>query len=402
MRNPIILPRDHLLVKLLLRHLHTKRAHCGYKSLIHKARRKYWIIGVRSSHFKVYHLQETSEETAGPANGADPVFTSGSRFSSFFQHCHWHVWTLAHQAQSEVSERSSGRNIHLHDNKGSSLGTCQWQNIWCISDGVPSFRELAWSPECLLVWLWYKLCWCTSLLTGNYAELEHSQNSKCSIRTATNGYGIYLMRAIKMVSWKLSSSLSGKVSMLPARVKPLPKSNGEHFCRRPLTSLTDVLCIQVLTTSGKVLLSHQTIFYGSSSSTTSTRTWRKDQPQTSSKKYPRSGKWILEMLDAVLRTKSLTTKQVVPYQRKCWSWWFSFGVGPESETITMEPGSCRCHVSRKRWPGQEGENQDPVWWTWQTNPQVVSHSNQRGTECLIKSRQRNNEHYCYFLINFFF
>jgi len=48
MRNPVILQRDHLLVKLLLRHLHTKRAHCGYKSLIHEARRKYWIIGVRS------------------------------------------------------------------------------------------------------------------------------------------------------------------------------------------------------------------------------------------------------------------------------------------------------------------------------------------------------------------
>ena len=48
MRNPVILPRDHLLVKLLLRHLHDKRGHCGYKSLIHEARRKYWIIGVRS------------------------------------------------------------------------------------------------------------------------------------------------------------------------------------------------------------------------------------------------------------------------------------------------------------------------------------------------------------------
>ena len=48
MRNPVILPRDHLLVKLLLRHLHDKRGHCGYKSLIHEARRKYWIIGVHS------------------------------------------------------------------------------------------------------------------------------------------------------------------------------------------------------------------------------------------------------------------------------------------------------------------------------------------------------------------
>ena len=48
MRNPVILPRDHPLVKLLLRYLHNKRAHCGYKSLIHEARRKYWIIGLRS------------------------------------------------------------------------------------------------------------------------------------------------------------------------------------------------------------------------------------------------------------------------------------------------------------------------------------------------------------------
>ena len=48
MRNPVILPRDHLLVKLLLRHLHNKRAHCGYKSLMHEARRKYWIIGLSS------------------------------------------------------------------------------------------------------------------------------------------------------------------------------------------------------------------------------------------------------------------------------------------------------------------------------------------------------------------
>ena len=48
MRNPVILPRDHPLVQLLLRHLHEKRGHCGYKSLIHEARRNHWIIGVRN------------------------------------------------------------------------------------------------------------------------------------------------------------------------------------------------------------------------------------------------------------------------------------------------------------------------------------------------------------------
>ena len=47
MRNPVVLPRDHQLTILLLRHLHRKRGHCGYKSLMHEARRKYWIIGLR-------------------------------------------------------------------------------------------------------------------------------------------------------------------------------------------------------------------------------------------------------------------------------------------------------------------------------------------------------------------
>ena len=35
MRNPIILPKSHRLVELLLVHLHGKRAHCGYKSFIY-------------------------------------------------------------------------------------------------------------------------------------------------------------------------------------------------------------------------------------------------------------------------------------------------------------------------------------------------------------------------------
>ena len=73
------------------------------------------------------------------------------------------------------------------------------------------------------------------------------------------GYGIYHTRAIKMVLWKLSSSLSDKVLMLPARIEPLPKSNGEHFYRRQPILSTDVLCTQVLMASGKVYLSHQTV-----------------------------------------------------------------------------------------------------------------------------------------------
>ena len=47
MRKPVVLPRDHPLAILLLRHLHRKRGHCGYKSLMHEARRTLWIIGLR-------------------------------------------------------------------------------------------------------------------------------------------------------------------------------------------------------------------------------------------------------------------------------------------------------------------------------------------------------------------
>ena len=47
MRNPIILPKDNQLVVLLLRHLHQKRGHCGYRSLMHEARRKFWVVGLR-------------------------------------------------------------------------------------------------------------------------------------------------------------------------------------------------------------------------------------------------------------------------------------------------------------------------------------------------------------------
>ena len=60
MRNPVILPRDHPLVRLLLRHLHEKRGHCGYKSLIHEARRNHWIIGVRN-------MSNLSLQSASPA-----------------------------------------------------------------------------------------------------------------------------------------------------------------------------------------------------------------------------------------------------------------------------------------------------------------------------------------------
>ena len=47
LRKPVILPQDHPFVILLLRDLHKRRGHCGYKSLIHEARKRFWIVGPR-------------------------------------------------------------------------------------------------------------------------------------------------------------------------------------------------------------------------------------------------------------------------------------------------------------------------------------------------------------------
>ncbi|XP_068739629.1 uncharacterized protein [Montipora capricornis] len=46
-RNPIIIPKGHQMVDLLLKHLRAKRAHCAFKSLIYESRERFWIVGVR-------------------------------------------------------------------------------------------------------------------------------------------------------------------------------------------------------------------------------------------------------------------------------------------------------------------------------------------------------------------
>ena len=47
-RNPIILPKGHQLVNLLLKHLHENRANCRYRSLLYESRKRFWIVGVQN------------------------------------------------------------------------------------------------------------------------------------------------------------------------------------------------------------------------------------------------------------------------------------------------------------------------------------------------------------------
>ena len=78
LRNPIILPKGHRLVDLLLEQLHEKRAHCGSKSLIYEFRRRFWIIGVRNTshgkapYGKMCDLQEAKKKAIRATDGPAP------------------------------------------------------------------------------------------------------------------------------------------------------------------------------------------------------------------------------------------------------------------------------------------------------------------------------------------
>ena len=55
------------------------------------------------------------------------------------------------------------------------------------------------------------------------------------------------------------------------------------------------------------------------------------------------------------RNKWFRTRENVHVDRS------SFGVGSEPQKVSVEVGAYHCHVSRKGWLGQKGQNQDPGW-----------------------------------------
>ena len=87
MRNPILLPRNHPLVYLLLQHMHETSRHCGYKRLMHEARRKFWIIGLcRMAKYltnKCIVCQKLRKRPLGQIMGQIPILRVATRFPPF-------------------------------------------------------------------------------------------------------------------------------------------------------------------------------------------------------------------------------------------------------------------------------------------------------------------------------
>ena len=142
MRNPIILPKGHQLVNLLLKHLHEKRAHCGYKSLIYESRKRFWIVGVRSMAKQVTSkcdLQEVAKATAKANDGTDSETARCSRFPSVQQHRNRHVWTSTTANWPEITEGSTSNHIYMHDYKSCPSRARHRQKHRHVSHGFSTF-----------------------------------------------------------------------------------------------------------------------------------------------------------------------------------------------------------------------------------------------------------------------
>ena len=92
MRKPIIFPRGHLMVNLLVKHLHEKRMHCGYKSLVYESRKRFWIVGVQKMAQQVTSKCVTCKKPLEQLMGQIPKLRVTSGFPAFS--CIRHVWTF--------------------------------------------------------------------------------------------------------------------------------------------------------------------------------------------------------------------------------------------------------------------------------------------------------------------
>ena len=239
------------------------------KSLIHEARRNYWIIAVsnisKALTAKCVACRKPRKRPLDQLMGQIPSLRVAEGFPPFSNtaidmfgplHVKLNRKTVK-EAEVVVFACMTTRPVHLE------LVNDKTADAFLMA--FRRFASLRGHPRvCCLVGLWNKLCRYANLLKENYAEpgtfpsfrAFYARNSP----VISNGHGTYLTQVIRMASWKLSSSLSDKVSMLPAGIKPLRRNNGEHFSQRQPTSSTDALCIQVLMTSGKLHPSHRTIF----------------------------------------------------------------------------------------------------------------------------------------------
>ena len=205
MRNPILLPRNHPLVYLLLQHMHETSRHCGYKRLMHEARRKFWIIGLcRMAKYltnKCIVCQKLRKRPLGQIMGQIPILRVATRFPPFTNtaidmfgpfHIKLSRKTLK-EAQVIIFTCMTTRAVHLElvSDKSSDTFLLAFRRFASLR-GHPNTCRSDWA----IILLVLKVTWTRSCRIGTFRKFRVF--FQMNLPANSSGDGIYRMRVIRM------------------------------------------------------------------------------------------------------------------------------------------------------------------------------------------------------------
>ena len=228
MRNPVVLPRDHPLAILLLRHLHRKRGHWGYKSLMHEARRTLWIIGLRkmanSVVSKCVDCRKLRKKSLQHLMSQLPSLRVAAGFPP--------ISNTAMDMFGPLQVRLNRRTLQDAQVVNFTCATTRVVHLELVTDKLAepfltAFRRFA----CLRG---HPLCRGTGISERGNAKLGNPQDTKHPFGGICLWFWMAVNRTSHMQVTKTGlssrwSSVSGKPSTVYGRIKRLLKSNGELF-----------------------------------------------------------------------------------------------------------------------------------------------------------------------------
>lgn len=115
-KRPVILPRKHIVSKLLVDFYHRRYHHHHNEIVVNEVRQKYWIPGLRALLRSVAHrlsgLQKQTCDALFSRDGRPTFRKSSCIYSSIYVHWRWLFWTI--RCDSWASTRKKvGCTLHL-------------------------------------------------------------------------------------------------------------------------------------------------------------------------------------------------------------------------------------------------------------------------------------------------
>ena len=329
MRNPVILAKSCRLVELLLVHLHGKRAHCGYKSLIYESRERFWIVGVRhmAKHLtgKCVTCKKLRKKPLEQLMGQIPKLRVAAGFPAFSNT----AIDMFGPLQVRLG-RKTLKEAHV------IIFTCMTTravHLELIKDRCTDMFLMAFW-RFFFFWGNPKNRWsdCGTNFIGK----------KNNFRLLFSGFGMSVAPVIRTELWRVSLNQYDKRWMLRLKTKPSQKSRS-YLLNKSASSLP-----KLKRNFGKSAYHAKWSFGRKSFSTSDARSRIESKSKTPHEKYRETSARVLELLDEIFCSQSAAKKQVVQKARKSTKRRFGVRNWTNSQE-NVEDGTCTRNLSRWRW-----------------------------------------------------